>query len=291
MKRRLSTISAIEITEYQAAEGGTPTPSDTAFEEENGGAETAVHGEQAPHFTKTDTKENSDASVTKNGTDSPDIPEDSRSSPPSAPFMTVRYNHQSRDLNMEEAVTLAQKGLYFEEKLLPVYNKLDYLASQRGLTADALADLMLENEDERLRAELSEHCSDPETVERMVEINRQNRHEKYEKLTASRGMAARAAEELRRESLERRLAREYCELKAEFPEIESFSALPNSVKAQAAGGTDLVSAYLRYRHSEEKRIAASRKAFEDASSASAGSAVSGETEAPTDRAFIRGIWS
>lgn len=265
-------------------------PPDAASEEENGGAETAVQGENTPSFTETDIKENSDTSAAKDGTGDPDIPEDSRNRPSSAPFMTVRYNHQSRGLSRDEAVTLAQKGLYYEEKLLPVYNKLDYLAAQQGLTPDALADLMLENEEERLRAEFSEHCSDPETVERMVELSRQERRGKYEKLTACRSAAEKAAEEFRRESLERRLAREYCELKAEFPETESFSALPGSVKAAAAGGENLLSAYLKYRRSEEKKISASRRAFEKAQSASAGPASSSETEAPSDRAFIRGVW-
>lgn len=292
-----NTISAADGTEYQTAEDSSPTLSDTvcgnggkdAGRSPSGGKQDSDICGMAGGLTHGSADEREGGGAAGEGGLTPAAGGGDETS--GAPFMTVRYNHRSRALTKDEAVTLAQKGLYYDEKLAPVYAKLDYLAAQYGMTADAFAESLISSSEDKLRAELSERYDDPEAVERMVELSRRERQEKYERLTAVRRASEKAAQNIRRESLERRLAREYRELKNEFPETESFAALPKGVKELAAGGMDLLSAYLRYRHSEEKRIAAYQRNSERARDASAGTAASYESEAPSDRAFIRGLWS
>ena len=112
--------------------------------------------------------------------------------------------------------------------------------------------------------------------------------EKYEKVLLDRKSAKDNAEKEKQISLEKRLAGEFAELKTEFPEIADFSALPKEVKAEAANGRDLLSAYLRYTHKENKKTAAAQQAEKEAAKASTGQAATPtESEDSTVSAFMR----
>lgn len=50
-----------------------------------------------------------------------DVPQDSKDEQVQSPFMTIKYNKESKDLTQEEAITLAQKGMNYDH-ILEQYN-------------------------------------------------------------------------------------------------------------------------------------------------------------------------
>ena len=90
-----------------------------------------------------------------------------------------------------------------------------------------------------------------------------------------------------------RLAEEYCRLREECPEVDTFDKVPTAVVQQAlASGMPLLYAYLRYHYDESRRVARARATAEAATAASAGSQ-RGETQKvpdPTVAAMVRGVW-
>lgn len=90
-----------------------------------------------------------------------------------------------------------------------------------------------------------------------------------------------------------RLAEEFCRLREECPEMDTFDKVPSAVVRQALeNGTPLLYAYLRYHYDESRRVARARAMAEAATAASAGSQ-RGETHKtpdPTVAAMVRGVW-
>ncbi len=54
-------------------------------------------------------------------------------------MIPVRYNHESRELTLEEAQALAQKGLKFDE-LSPTLDKIRYLAAANQKSVQEMVD-------------------------------------------------------------------------------------------------------------------------------------------------------
>ena len=90
-----------------------------------------------------------------------------------------------------------------------------------------------------------------------------------------------------------RLAREFLDLTAEFPELADPARIPDAVLDTAAGeGIPLLDAYLRYRRQEEKRVAAAAHSRQQAAARSAGSLSRGAMETPPEQdAFLRAFRS
>lgn len=90
-----------------------------------------------------------------------------------------------------------------------------------------------------------------------------------------------------------RLAREFCELQAECPELEQFEDLPETVIQQAVEhGTPLTLAYLRYCYGEHTRIRHAQQTAAQAALASAGPQ-RGEPQGvpdPAVEAMLKGVW-
>ena len=92
-------------------------------------------------------------------------------------------------------------------------------------------------------------------------------------------------------TLESRLADEFIRLQQEFPEVEKFEALPKSVVSAAAKGQDLLSAYLLYQHTENKKAEAAKKTAEAAKNASTGAMSSTESGKGTSiDALMQGLY-
>lgn len=195
--------------------------------------------------------------------------------------LEVNFNHETRILSRDDATTYAQIGMKFKDSginidtVKPLYNKLDYIAAQRGCSIGELVDGMLTSDEEAHRKELTEALgADNPVIEDLMKVYRNEQKEKYEKVLSDRKTAEENAEKATKAGLEQRLAEEFTELKAEFPEIADFSALPKEVKAEAAKGRDLLSAYLRYTHNQNKKTAAAEAAEKAAAKASTGQASS-----------------
>lgn len=189
--------------------------------------------------------------------------------------LDVKYNKATRSLSRDEVVDFAKQGIFYNDTVKPLYNKLDYIAAQRGCTIPELVDGLLAGDEDNHRKELAETLgADNPVIEELMKVYRNEQKEKYEKVLSDRKSAEENAEKEKQISLEKRLAEEFAELKAEFPEIAEFSALPKEVKAEAAKGRDLLSAYLRYTHNQNKKTAAAEAAEKAAAKASTGQASS-----------------
>ncbi len=206
------------------------------------------------------------------------------------PFVTVRYNHENRDLTREQTVTYAQKGIHMEA----LHTKLGCLAASLDMDVDAFVDRLVKAPEDAHRKHLEElYGKDSEDVEIGMEIFRKKQSADYEKLLSEKSKQQSERERLEEKSVQSRLAEQYRELKREIPDTPDFAHLPDSVITEAASGKrDLFSAYLRYLYSENKKIDAANKSQQAAAEASAGSkAQTGADDMSSfDRGFLDGIW-
>ena len=95
------------------------------------------------------------------------------------------------------------------------------------------------------------------------------------------------------EDITHRLAEEFLALTEEFPRLVSPADLPEGVLDTAAReGIPLLDAYLRYRWQEEKKVAASLQARQQAAERSAGSLSRSAADTPPEQdAFLRAFRS
>ncbi len=208
-----------------------------------------------------------------------------------APFLSVQFNHENRDMTREQAVEFAQKGLMYE-KISPIYHKLDYLAAQQSTNVGALVDALVSAAEDAYKQSLTEKFGDDaQLVEDLMALYHSRNQEKYNKLLADREKtAAKAAQEARAQR-EHRLTGQFMALQKECPEIKNVSDLPKEVVRLAAEGkNDLTAAYLLHKHRQEQKIAAATAKAAAQSKQSTGSVQSAEnTEAAAVDAFIRGV--
>lgn len=260
--------------------------------------ETAISTEEQSVTATEETAENAEttADATQEGTAETAIseaePSDNEGTAEPEFSLDVKYNKATRSLSRDEAVDFAEQGIFYNDTVKPLYNKLDYIAAQRGCSIPELVDGLLAGDEDNHRKELAETLgADNPVIEELMKVYRNEQKEKYEKVLSDRKSAEENAEKEKQISLEKRLAKEFAELKAEFPEIAEFSALPKEVKAEAAEGRDLLSAYLRYTHKENKKAAAAEQAEKAAAKASTGQAATPpiETEDSVVSAFLRGF--
>lgn len=185
--------------------------------------------------------------------------------PEVAPFMTIQYNHEDRHLTQEEAVTLAQKGVAYDD----IYKTISRAAALKGTDVKTFIKSFEKAQDDAYREELIAKYGedDMETVNSLMELYNQKKESTIK--AAEEAEAQKQREQ--QTTLESRLADEFIRLQQEFPEVEKFDALPKSVVNAAAKGQDLLSAYLLYQHSEHKKAEAAKKTAEAAKNASGGS--------------------
>lgn len=201
-------------------------------------------------------------------------PEGGEGTPPdteSTPYMTIQYNHEDKALTQEEAVLMAQKGYAYDD----LYSKLHRAAALQGKDVKSFIDSFEKAQDEAYRAELeAKFGDDTETIESLMELYNSK---KESTVKAAQSELDRQNQE-KQTKLEQRLAAEFIELQKEFPDVKDFASLPKSVKSQAAEGRNLYDAYLRYLHTEKKKIDAANASAEAAKKASGGNLGSPETD-------------
>lgn len=214
--------------------------------------------------------------------DKSETDEESKDQSPS-PFITVAYNHKQHEFSHDQAAELVQKALQYDQLLGPI-KRAAALKGQK--VKEFIAGFERQMEEDHRKELCGRYGEDSDTIEELMELYRQKNNKVVED--------AEAAEELekskQRESLEARLAEEFIELGKEFPEVESFDALPRSVKAAAANGMDLLSAFLRYRHIEEKKRSAAEAKAAEAAAAASGSLSSEDGDRGEFDALMRGLY-
>ena len=275
----------MDETNEVLTEGSEPTTLDTenqpeANENHTEGAEQTAEGEQTEGESTEPAENNEEGNQTG-------IEE------PAAPFMAVKYNHETRELTEEDARRYAQIGINYENTKKSIYDKLDYAAALKGVTVDELVGELISGPEEEQRQKLKEMYGDDEdSIELGMRIFREQRNADYQKIIDNRTAEAERADEKVKNDTRSRLADEYIQLKAEIPEVPEYDKLPDSVIREAASGKrDLLSAYLLYQRKQEKQIEAAKITEKAAQSASTGQMKSDEeNDSSLTAAFSSGVW-
>lgn len=189
---------------------------------------------------------------------------------PAAPFLTVNYNKQHKDLTRDEAQLLAQKGMKWDA-FMDTYNELTMLAEESGHDSAAkfVRALMQSRENVELQRLINELGEGKEALAKeILETRRAERKSKFKGVEEREREAAEAEQATR----EQTLAAQFTELQEEFPEYTSLDKVPKAVRTMAERkDISLLDAALRYQRSENRRIQAEEKKQQEAAKASTGS--------------------
>ena len=202
------------------------------------------------------------------------------------PFLEIRYNHESKGLTRDEAVTLAQKGMHYEG----TYKTLERVAALKGQSVKDFLSGIETAQDEAYRQGLVDKFgNDKDTVNKMMELYQINKQKTLDAAALKRQEESAQAEQ----SVNERLASEFVDMKnGDFPELTDFASLPNEVKRAAMDGMSLSHAYLAFMHRENKKIAAQKASEEAAAKKSTGSmATTTETADAAASALMKGLWN
>lgn len=247
--------------------------------------EAEVSGENQP--TTVDENGNADAETSEsnedaeqNGTDGVD----------SDPFLSVRFNHEDRELTQAEAQSYAQKGMQAE----PLMADLRYLAAQDGHKSvkEFLETLKKAAEDSRMdniRGQLVDE--DNEDLINAIYSAEVSKIKNAAGVIEADERKAFAAEY---ENEHTRLADEFIALQKEFPELKEFKDVSKSVLQMAQKEKiSLLDAQLRFNHAENKKIKQAEQSAAAAAESSTGSMQSSENNVNSSvlDAVLKGIWS
>lgn len=200
------------------------------------------------------------------------------------PFLEIKYNHESKGLSREEAVTMVQKGMHYEG----IYKELERVADLKGVSVKEFISSFETEQDEAYRRELAERFGDDEeTINIMMEHYQNGKQGKIDAAKSKR----KQDEEQAVQNVNTRLANEFVELQKEFPELKEFGDLPESVRKQAGNGKDLTHAYLLHLHQESKKIAKAKESESKAAAQSTGTLSGSKVDDMSNDAFLKGLFS
>lgn len=205
----------------------------------------------------------------------------------SAITIPVQFNHESRELSLAEAQTYAQKGMKLDA-MSPMLDKLRLVAAANGRTLEETVEDLYGAFERSHREEILQRVGgNEEAAEALMEKKRSE----WSAGSEAAKNAAQKAEENSRQALTDRLAGEFAEIKADFPEITQFSEIPKQVVNDAiTNGRNLYDAYLRYQRKEGKKVENNQQAQQRAAAASTGSKSDLPSEAdPFAEAAIVGL--
>lgn len=244
-------------------------PQEAAVEEVNETPEGAPAGEEGAENT------------TESGEQSANAPEEEVNEP----FLEIRYNHESKGLTRDEAVTLAQKGMHYEG----AYKTLERVAALKGQSVKDFLSGIETAQDEAYRQELiGKFGDDEDTVNKMMELYQINKQKTLDAVALKREEEKTQAEQ----TVNERLAAEFTEMLGEFDGLTDFASLPSEVKQAAMDGMSLSHAYLKYLHRENKKIAAQKASEEAAAKKSTGSMADNitDSEKEAEKRFLAALW-
>lgn len=175
----------------------------------------------------------------------------------------IKFNKETRDLSLEEATTLAQKGLKFES-IEKEYNLLKQLA-------------------------LRENKSIPLYI---AELDRRYNEEKKQSLTEKCGGNEEIAEHILSLENEKKAGDGFDELASAFPEIKSKENLPREVLDNAElKGTLLLDEYLRYLLSQKRNAQTVARKQREGEKSSTGSLTNHrDSQTSETEEFLKGLW-
>ena len=175
----------------------------------------------------------------------------------------IKFNKETRNLTLEEATTLAQKGLKFES-IEKEYNLLKQLA-------------------------LRENKSIPLYI---AELDRRYNEENKQSLTEKCGGNEEIAEHILSLENEKKAGDGFDELTSAFPEIKSKENLPQEVLDNAElKGTLLLDEYLRYLLSQKRNAQTVARKQREGEKSSTGSLINRrDSQTSETEEFLKGLW-
>ena len=175
----------------------------------------------------------------------------------------IKFNKETKNLTLEEATTLAQKGLKFES-IEKEYNLLKQLASR-------------------------ENKSIPNYI---AELERRYNEEKKQSLTEKCGGNQEIAEHILALEKEKKATDGFEELSTAFPEIKSKENLPQEVLNNAElKGTLLLDEYLRYLLSQKRNAQTIAQKQREGEKTSTGSLINyKDSHTSETEEFLKGLW-
>ena len=175
----------------------------------------------------------------------------------------IKINKETKNLTLEEATTLAQKGLKFES-IVKEYNLLKQLASR-------------------------ENKSIPNNI---AELERRYNEEKKQSLTEKCGGNQEIAEHILALEKEKKASDGFEELSTAFPEIKSKENLPQEVLNNAElKGTLLLDEYLRYLLSQKRNAQTIAQKQREGEKTSTGSLINNKDSHTSEtEEFLKGLW-
>lgn len=185
--------------------------------------------------------------------------------PKTQTVIPIKFNKEVRNLSIDEASLLAQKGLKFDA-IQKEYELLRQMANEKDMSVSVyLKSLQDEEENRRLNA-LTEKCG---------------------------GDSALAAHILELEKGKKTDKADFDEIKEFFPDIKSVDMLPPQVLENAAlSGRNLLDEYLRYSLKEKLKVKEAEKNYKSALKASSGSQINRSGQiAPETAEFLKGLWN
>lgn len=201
-------------------------------------------------------------------------------------FLETKFFKETKWLSKEEAKNFAEIGMRYEE----VRESLERAAALKGMSVEDFVNSFETEQDEAYRRELAERFGDDEeTINIMMEHYQNGKQGKIDAAKNKRLQDEATAEQ----NINTRLANEFIELQKEFPELQEFADLPESVRRAAAEGKDLTHAYLLHQHRENKKIAAAKASEEAAAAKSAGSMADNpltDNKTSAEKSYLKGLW-
>ena len=175
------------------------------------------------------------------------------------PTVRIKFNHEERELSLEEAATLAQKGLKLESELeklrtAPEYTVIDRMAKASGMTREQYIAQVDQMEADRARQE-AEHAirqQYPDAPDELVRETVENRRaaeaerERHQK-EAEEALRQKLMEDARAEAQNRDMN---AFLEA-YPDMRDFEHdIPAEVWEKVRGGESLLPAYRAYENQQ-----------------------------------------
>lgn len=178
----------------------------------------------------------------------------------------VKFNKEMRELSMDEASALAQKGLKYDT----VKDELERLKKIAASSGKNITDFITEMENQKKNAhknDLLESCSgNEELVNRIIELEGNSVNDEI---------------------------LGFSELRNEFPNIKEIADVPGEVleEIEIKGG-NLFDAYLRYLHKQTRQATRYMEQKNKTEQSSVGSQLGhGSTVSNANEEFIKGLWN
>lgn len=162
---------------------------------------------------------------------------------PDAPFLEIKYNHETRGLTQEEARTLAQKGLNYDK----FYGSIDQLARMNGMS---VSDYINSLHDTQMKFEVNKEVR--ELQKRYPDGDRDLLNEIAQKRVSERLARQNEISNQQDENLRAEMERQLTVFEKHFPNVDS-AKLDRKVYDYMSDGYTLLEAYTLWKSEEDAK--------------------------------------